>query len=830
MAKSPFLMIAMLLLSSLSQANTISLYSLKQSLNDFKKDKSLMTTGKRALNLLGIISPDSASAISGGCFFVEKEDSPEECESLYGRYLLELLENKKFTYENNLDAELFIEKIINTPQTAKLIRYHQALSLLKYGVNPVVNFDINLKPIASLVTGFDSEFWREGLESLPYFPSTSSNSSNSTLPRNLNPIAQVRYFAILQLANAAYFGQVYSDRANRFITLFERNHELATALYSLLPTSYILRFARVKDVWMLPFESIKELENLEGLGGLDHFKYLRKIVLNKYNNISSLPLENLIQLEDLNLNENSLDDLGKFENLTNLQELRLNRNNISDLTPLTGLNKLKVLHLNDNNISDLSPLSKLTNLESLHLSVNQITDLTPLAKLSKLKELHLDMNQIVDLSPLSSLRNLETLHLSNNHISDLTPLKRLKLLKDLTVFCNQIVTDYANWPSAKGTELPEQVFFGGYRLNEQLSEDDIASIKYDLLSGRYSEQLKSAAIQASKNQDPAFFQLLVDAGLDLEVGYTSWGQFYEAAACRDEASCNKIRKIIKDTYQEKLWNKRSPKERRDAFTSKFANYEKLRQADIEMEEIRHFLKDGMMLHLSIAPGFREHEKHVLSQDGMRSFVENDILRFVREPGTLTQAYAEENNLEYIPKLNVTTDTFETELMKREDMKVLIISGHSGFVEKNNQRKLVLGNLENPNDIDFQEIDLELFSHLPSSVELIVLSCCYPNQAAQELAKYINSNVPILHTDSENPTSSHDFDNLVEYMLGKRMKNIDIEMSNKAQRCRWGNDGSGCPCQKAGLSQLEFDGFYYSGASSFAPVKFTWGKRRDWRKN
>ena len=94
-----------------------------------------------------------------------------------------------------------------------------------------------------------------------------------------------------------------------------------------------------------------------------------------------------------------------------------------DLISLRGIEhavNLERLDLSENSIADLSPLVSLSRLKHLDLALNRIVDLSPLAALGGLREIDLASNGIVDITPLADLGGLEYIDLDGNGL-DLTP-------------------------------------------------------------------------------------------------------------------------------------------------------------------------------------------------------------------------------------------------------------------------------------------------------------------------------------------------------------------------------------------------------------------------
>ncbi len=135
----------------------------------------------------------------------------------------------------------------------------------------------------------------------------------------------------------------------------------------------------------------------------------------------------MLRLEALPAERQSITDLTGLEFAVNLTSLLLQGNNITNLTPLETLTTLKFLFLTGNSITDVSPLSSLTELRRLYLDFNRISDIRPLASLTALSHLGLAHNSISDVNPLAGLHNLEFLHIQSNSIADHSPLDGLAL-------------------------------------------------------------------------------------------------------------------------------------------------------------------------------------------------------------------------------------------------------------------------------------------------------------------------------------------------------------------------------------------------------------------
>ena len=123
-------------------------------------------------------------------------------------------------------------------------------------------------------------------------------------------------------------------------------------------------------------------------------------------------LEKLVNLVQLNLNNNSIDDVVDLSNNTKLINVTLSKNNIASLN-LGNNNIITTLIANDNYISNLN-IENCTELENVILSNNSLTYLN-LGNNLKLKKLYLDNNFIENID-LSNNALLEEFKIENNKL------------------------------------------------------------------------------------------------------------------------------------------------------------------------------------------------------------------------------------------------------------------------------------------------------------------------------------------------------------------------------------------------------------------------------
>ena len=150
-------------------------------------------------------------------------------------------------------------------------------------------------------------------------------------------------------------------------------------------------------------------------------------------------------LEELDLSNNEISQMGDMSVHKYLKRLNLNNNSIVRIEGLEKNSNLEILHLNHNNIEEIHNLDNL-NLTELYLFGNNIRYVFGLDKLPKLRVLDLSRNKIKkwDLSWILNIYNLfrikglkdlillRKLFLSDNQISKIGSLNYLESLDDLS--------------------------------------------------------------------------------------------------------------------------------------------------------------------------------------------------------------------------------------------------------------------------------------------------------------------------------------------------------------------------------------------------------------
>ncbi len=198
---------------------------------------------------------------------------------------------------------------------------------------------------------------------------------------------------------------------------------------------------------------------------------LKTLEAGRQNIVDLSGLEYAVNLESLNLYQNSVEELAPLGALTRLRVLNLGGNSIKDISALRGLTALEELDLSHNRLTNIDALQKLTRLRLLHLEGNDISALTPLASLKSLEGLFLSGNlDDRSVSSLAGLTKLQRLMLADGRISDITFLANMKQLRWLDLRNNQISRveplrglTRLEWLSLAGNRVEELNALGGLR-------------------------------------------------------------------------------------------------------------------------------------------------------------------------------------------------------------------------------------------------------------------------------------------------------------------------------------------------------------------------------
>ncbi|KIA89232.1 leucine-rich repeat domain-containing protein [Kaistella jeonii] len=146
--------------------------------------------------------------------------------------------------------------------------------------------------------------------------------------------------------------------------------------------------------------------------------YDNKVDLNKNGYFEENELLNVTKLD---LTQKNITNILGIEDFKNLKELILNRNYISDFSPLNKLEKLEVLGISQNQNSKEIDLSKIKNLKTLYGAMSNLNDIKlnnqiQLLYLGDNNFISFDASEYINLESLNldGCKNLTKVNISNN--------------------------------------------------------------------------------------------------------------------------------------------------------------------------------------------------------------------------------------------------------------------------------------------------------------------------------------------------------------------------------------------------------------------------------
>ena len=211
-----------------------------------------------------------------------------------------------------------------------------------------------------------------------------------------------------------------------FVNIIDENFETVLREHLNKPTG---------DIINTELETLTKIyarnRNIENIYGIEFCLNLDTLDIGE-NSISDLfPLSNLKQLSILNVDNNKITDIEPLRGLGRLTNLYLNNNNLSSINAISNLTKLTHLFLNNTNIQDVSTLSNLLNLQYLTLSANPLNNFESINGINSLKTLELlDLEQF-NFSDIKDITNLQTLYLTNTPVVNLDPVANITSLQNL---------------------------------------------------------------------------------------------------------------------------------------------------------------------------------------------------------------------------------------------------------------------------------------------------------------------------------------------------------------------------------------------------------------
>lgn len=154
------------------------------------------------------------------------------------------------------------------------------------------------------------------------------------------------------------------------------------------------------------------------------------------NHKSTLTAEDCAKIRSLNVfsEDQELVTFEGIEYFTNLQDLSVSDSCVSDLFPLQSLVNLEKIELNNGTIESLAGLENCKKLKTVILSCEPIQKLDTLAELPQLQDVTLINTQIKSIAPLRENHTIKSLSIENSCIADWESIAENESLKDALMY------------------------------------------------------------------------------------------------------------------------------------------------------------------------------------------------------------------------------------------------------------------------------------------------------------------------------------------------------------------------------------------------------------
>ncbi|CAG9326436.1 unnamed protein product [Blepharisma stoltei] len=225
--------------------------------------------------------------------------------------------------------------------------------------------------------------------------------------------------------------------------------------------------------------SFNRIETLEWISGYKNLQVLKA----EGNKITSMkPLQPLGNLKLVNLSLNQISQIQGIS-ATDIDELYLENNSIEQINPRDIRQTLKILFLKGNQLNDASFLENLKELETLNLDKNEFQTLESFSMLPNLNELYLSTNQIFMIGNKLELNELfpvlASLDLSNNSLYDrveLLCLRQLSTLRELNLQGNPCA-EIENFEEIIMEDYPQLIILNDKQIARPTYLEELAKIK-----------------------------------------------------------------------------------------------------------------------------------------------------------------------------------------------------------------------------------------------------------------------------------------------------------------------------------------------------------------
>ena len=152
-----------------------------------------------------------------------------------------------------------------------------------------------------------------------------------------------------------------------------------------------------------------------------------------------IELQQIVDLRELEITpEFPISSIEPLTNLMWMERLTINNQSVSDLKPLANKEFLLELNVQNNPISSLKPIEESSLLELLNVENTQVDDLGPLSKMNNLVTLNASGTPVKSLKPLSGLQKLENLFVNNTNVRSISPVENIPTLKQLKIYNTKV--------------------------------------------------------------------------------------------------------------------------------------------------------------------------------------------------------------------------------------------------------------------------------------------------------------------------------------------------------------------------------------------------------
>ncbi len=225
--------------------------------------------------------------------------------------------------------------------------------------------------------------------------------------------------------------------------------------------------------------SSKELSDIKLLEKCTNLQELNLMGTKFPNNKIPGWMKTLAKLGIFDVSKRYTIDLLPLNRLINLQILRLDDTHISNIEPVKTLKYLQILSLGNTKVSDIKPLEGLTNLRMLFLNETNISNLKSLNKLHWLNTLDITGTKVYNLDDIKDLNNLTNLFINEIQAGDLELIKIFKNLQILWIMSPQETSLGSLFIEFQGIrEITFNSYIGSVKITDEQIEDLKSSLPF----------------------------------------------------------------------------------------------------------------------------------------------------------------------------------------------------------------------------------------------------------------------------------------------------------------------------------------------------------------